>query len=93
MTTKAFEALRARFRERATVHVGTLEQALAAGDRHTVTTIAHKLHGSGSSFGFPKVTELAQPLEAAADAEAAEDVLHRLAAPLLAELMRIAQAV
>lgn len=75
------------------MHVGALEQALATGDRPTIISIAHKLHGSGSSFGFPEITGYAQPLEAAAEDGAAAEVLRSLAEPLLAELKRIAQAV
>lgn len=93
MTDDLFESLRQKYRERAVLHAATLEQALASGDRIMVTTVAHKLHGSGASFGFPQVTDLARPLEAAVEEGAADEALRSLAEPLLAELQQIAQAV
>lgn len=93
MTTQSFDLLRKKFCERATVQVGALEQALATADRDLIISISHKLHGSGSIFGFAKITELAQPLEAAAESGAVQEVLRSLAEPLLAELRKTTQAV
>lgn len=91
--TEPFENLRRLYRERAPVHACSLAKALADGDRQTITAIAHKLHGSGCSFGFPRITAHAEPLEAAAEGGASDEVLRNLARPLLAELAQIAQAV
>lgn len=90
---ESFESLRRLYRDRATVHVCSLEKAFADGDRQTITTIAHKLHGSGVTFGFPLITALAQALEAATEGGEPDNILRTLAEPLLAELTQIAQAV
>lgn len=86
-----FELLRHRYRVRAADHLRALEQAIVVGDRICAATIAHKLSGSGASFGFPEVSLLAEPLELAAEAETDMGEVRRLAEPLLVELSRIAQ--
>jgi len=88
-----FKLLRQRYRERAGERLLALDRALAAGDCAAAENIAHKLAGSGASFGFPQVSQLAEPLELAANAGADIADLRHLAEPLLAELGRIAQAV
>lgn len=85
------EHLRRRYRERAGDRLRMLRQALVAGDRQGVASIAHRLSGSGASFGFAQVSFLAEPLELAAEQGRATSDLHRLAEPLLTELARIAQ--
>jgi histidine phosphotransfer protein HptB len=59
-------------------HVARLRDLLAAGDREELRRLAHQVRGSGKSFGFAEMTELAveveemliagRPLEEVADA-------------------------
>lgn len=90
---ESFEGLRRLYRERASMHVCSLEKAFSDCDRQAITSIAHKLHGSGVSFGFPRITVLAQALETASESGEPDNILRTLAEPLLAELTQIAQAV
>jgi|1185.fasta_scaffold43861_1 HPt (histidine-containing phosphotransfer) domain-containing protein len=57
-----------------------LRAALAAGDLETVESVAHRIKGSGSAYGFPAATEVARRIERAA-AAGQESVL----APLIEE--------
>ena len=88
-----FELLRRRYQKRAGEQILALNGALAAGDCGGAENIAHRLAGSGASFGFPQVSQLAERLELAANTGADMANLRRLAEPLLAELRRIAQGV
>lgn len=58
----------------------TLREAREAKDYATMQRIGHNLHGSGTSFGFPYITELGEKMEAAARDGAIEDMLNAVAA-------------
>ena len=49
--------------------VRSLRIALAAEDFATVTTLGHRMKGSGASFGLPRVSKLGQRLEDAGQHE------------------------
>lgn len=51
-----------------------LHHALAEGDLQGVQEIAHNLKGSGTSYGFCKITEIGDDMEAAAKLGNREDV-------------------
>jgi signal transduction histidine kinase/HPt (histidine-containing phosphotransfer) domain-containing protein len=56
--------------------------ALAAGDYDRVRTLGHNLRGSGAGYGFPKLSEIGEAIESAAqktDAAAIEAHLKELA--------------
>ena len=46
-------------------HVARMANALAQGDRDDLRRLAHQLHGTGGSYGFPQVTALATNAESA----------------------------
>ena len=46
--------------------LAALEAAAAAADYATVQRIGHNLHGTGGSFGFPRITELGARMEQSA---------------------------
>jgi HPt (histidine-containing phosphotransfer) domain-containing protein len=45
--------------------VARMADALAHGDRDVLRRLAHQLHGTGGSYGFPQVTALATDAESA----------------------------
>ena len=67
--------------------VGALRIALAAGDRDTLRTLGHRMKGSGTGYGLPRVSELGAELERAArhdDLAGADRTIQALAALLAA---------
>jgi HPt (histidine-containing phosphotransfer) domain-containing protein len=58
--------------------VKALKHALAADDFQGVQEIAHNLKGSGSSYGFSRITEIGDSMEAAAKLGNREGVGERL---------------
>ena len=52
-----------RFIARLSGHVARLHQLHATGDRDELQRLAHQLRGSGKTFGFERLTELAHNLE------------------------------
>ena len=57
-------------------------EALGRADFASLVTLGHNLHGSGSSFGFPRLSALGRRIEAAAqacDASRLAELLARLA--------------
>ncbi len=54
--------------------VGTMQAALDRADFHTIRELAHKISGTGGSYGFPRLTEIGTALESAARQENPEQV-------------------
>lgn len=52
-----------RFVARLPGHVTRLRQLLAAGDREQLRVLAHQVRGTGKSFGFEEMTDLAAQVE------------------------------
>jgi HPt (histidine-containing phosphotransfer) domain-containing protein len=50
--------------------VAAIRAALGRGDLSIITKLAHNMRGTGTSYGFPELSELAMRLEDAATAEA-----------------------
>ena len=50
-------------------HARTLRAAAAAGDRGAARFVGHNLSGSGSSYGFDRVSELGREIERTAGGE------------------------
>lgn len=50
-----------------------MEQALAEGDADTIALLGHRLKGSGTSYGFVRLTELGAIIETAARAAKLDD--------------------
>lgn len=46
--------------------LGVIHSALALGDFARIESVGHNLKGTGSSYGFPKITEIGGLLESAA---------------------------
>lgn len=59
------EAIIPRYFEIQQEQVRILEQAIQGQDSSTIQSIGHKLKGTGSSYGFPELTELGAALEIA----------------------------
>lgn len=77
----AFAGFRSNFRGALNARLAELRGAAAASDWHSVARQAHTLKGSGGTFGFPGVSELATLIELGArraDAAAVADLLDRL---------------
>lgn len=49
-------------------------QLLAKGDFYLLSRMAHRIRGSAASYGFARLGEIAQTLEAAADRQSAVEV-------------------
>ena len=62
----SLSALSTRYLGNITHELQTLIAAAAEADYATMQRIGHKLHGSGASFGFPRITELGSAMEQAA---------------------------
>ena len=50
-------------------HARTLRAAAAAGDLNAARSVGHNLSGSGSSYGFDRVSQFGRQIERMADAE------------------------
>jgi hypothetical protein len=61
------DELMALFRERSAVLRGELMDAYQKGDWETVGYTAHTIKGSGTSFGFPQLTELGRVVQSAVE--------------------------
>ena len=62
-------------------HARTLRTAAAAGDLAAAASVGHKLAGSGTSYGFERVSELGREIERLAkggDAHAVGDLARQL---------------
>jgi len=73
--------LRARYRTRRCAQFDALEQTLQEGDFDTLAVEAHKLRGTGATFGFSELTDLGMAIEAAAhekDATVVESLFNQL---------------
>jgi CheY-like chemotaxis protein len=57
-----------------TNNVGAIRAALRRSDLAIISTLAHNMRGSGTSYGFPELSELAMRLEDAAKAQALSEV-------------------
>ena len=82
-TSDRLEELRQRFRGRALIHAVELEQALRAGDKARLLEIAHRLSGSGGTFGYPAISRIAETVERAAESMAPAPELARVLQSLL----------
>lgn len=60
------EPIMDRYLELREEELGQTEEAIAAGDSEAVRMLGHRLKGSGTSYGFVRLTELGADLEAAA---------------------------
>lgn len=54
-----------RYLEIRSEELGQLEQAIASGDAEATRLLGHRLKGTGTSYGFPKLTELGAAIEIA----------------------------
>ncbi len=59
--------------------VRLMTKALAAGEWHVIAELGHKIKGSGSSYGFPEISDLGRELERAAGAKERDAVRAALA--------------
>jgi HPt (histidine-containing phosphotransfer) domain-containing protein len=57
-----------------------LRAALAMGDLRKVQSIAHRIRGSGTPYGFPAISDLGRRIE-----QAAAEGLESMLAPLISE--------
>ena len=71
--------------------VETLANAMEAGKFCEVSHIAHRIKGTGSSYGFPRLTELAARLEQAA--ESRDEALCRSFVAQLRELVALSMEI
>jgi CheY-like chemotaxis protein len=79
-------ALRTRFLSHRAVEITAARAALGRRDFEHLATFGHNLQGSGSSYGFPGLSELGRRIEAAAgeqDAQGAAVLLTDLASAVL----------
>ena len=67
-------ALAPRYLKNMARELKTLCTARDAGDYATIQRVGHNLHGTGTSFGFPRITELGAAMEAAAKLGAMDEV-------------------
>jgi signal transduction histidine kinase/CheY-like chemotaxis protein/HPt (histidine-containing phosphotransfer) domain-containing protein len=63
---EGLEDLAPGYLEKRRAEVAVYRTALAAGDFDSIRQIAHKMKGTGSGYGFPRLTELGGALEKAA---------------------------
>jgi len=68
------------FLERRREDLQTMYDALEAGDYASIRTIAHRMKGTGRSYGLDAVSEIGGRLESAAAARHADAVLEELEA-------------
>jgi HPt (histidine-containing phosphotransfer) domain-containing protein len=76
----ALEPIMGRYFELVREDLAAADRAMAAGDAEGVRMVGHRLKGNGTSYGFPRLTELGAAMEQAAmqgdlpgaDASAAE---------------------
>ena len=87
------DELRQRFRDRAATHAVELEDALRTGDNACLTQIAHRLSGSGGTFGYPEIGRLAETVERAADTELSTTQLKCVVRALIEAIRRMSQDV
>ncbi len=77
------EALRVEFVGGLPARLGVMRRALAAGDRETLRREAHRLAGTGASYGLPRMGEWGRATEqrvrAGADAAELATALEQLA--------------
>jgi len=59
------EPILPRYMEIRWEELALLEQAVESGDGDAARLLGHKLKGSGTSYGFPKLTELGAAIEVA----------------------------
>ena len=68
--------------------VQAIREALESLDYEKIRELGHKMHGSGSGYGFPRITEIGQALENACR-ERSADAIHSRIAELSTYLDRI----
>lgn len=51
-----------------------IERLLASGNMESIKSLAHRIKGSGGSFGFDEISEIGEALELAAQAADAEGI-------------------
>ncbi len=52
--------------------------ALDNSDYETIRTLGHKMHGSGTGYGFPEITAIGQRLELTAEDQNPQGVRERV---------------
>jgi PAS domain S-box-containing protein len=60
--------------------VGAIREALDRNEFETIRVTGHNMKGTGSSYGFPPITEIGRRLEEAAAARAREEIRRQVAA-------------
>lgn len=59
--------------------IRTVLAALEKGDYEHIRTVGHKLHGSGTGYGFPRLSDIGQRLERAAESGDRQNVREQVA--------------
>ncbi len=72
--TEHLEPLQPKYLANQTNNVVAIRAALRRSDLAIISTLAHNMRGSGTSYGFPELSELATRLEDAAKARALSEV-------------------
>jgi PAS domain S-box-containing protein len=60
------------------VDLRTMLEALERSDHETIRELGHKMHGSGSGYGFPRITEIGAAIESAAREHRADEIRWRV---------------
>lgn len=81
--------LRTRFLARAAEERVLIQTALVAMDKSELRRLSHGLSGSAGTFGFATLSEDAQAVEEAVDANAPDQELQRLGSILLDRLAKL----
>ncbi|MCY2966137.1 MAG: ATP-binding protein, partial [Planctomycetota bacterium] len=61
--TEAFTRLLAQYRNSLRRYLKSIEEAEANGDTDEISHTTHRLKGTGTNYGFPKITEIAGAVE------------------------------
>ncbi|MHC5114574.1 MAG: PAS domain S-box protein [Planctomycetota bacterium] len=82
-----FQSLREDYIESLTDTAHALREIAAADDREAARVIAHRLAGTGASYGFPEISDAARACEESIRAESREDL-----ADLTRELVKLLES-
>ena len=70
----AVKALVPEFLRRRGEDVEKLREHLSAGDFESIRVLGHNMKGAGTSFGFPKITDIGRRMESAAKTQEAAEI-------------------
>ena len=73
------QSMAPRYLKNVEKELAALRVSAADEDFGTIQRIGHNLHGTGESFGFPRITDLGSALEQAAKERAIETIQRTLA--------------